>query len=219
MFTKDELGYARQAVEQERKNLEILDPGDDEQETDCLRLVESFETEQYCGLIFPLLGINLFQHTHNAPNKHLTVNQARCIIYQVLKATKFIHERGLIHADLKPDNIALTAEDDEQDATPPKVCVIDFGCARPIPKEGFVWTGVVGAYGYRAPEVSLRYGWDSKVDIWAIGCALVYLLLGSMSFDIGQVTPREPSQGEEESIFEPVEDTIEVARYLFSIRV
>lgn len=219
MFTKVELEYARQAVEQEKDNLKILDPGDDEQETGCVRLVESFETDEHCGLIFPLLGINLFQHTGNAPDKHLTVSQARCIISQVLKATAFIHQRGLIHADIKPDNIALTAEADEQDARAPKVSVIDLGCARPIPKEGCVWAGVVGAYAYRAPEVWVKYGWDSKVDIWAIGCVLVHLLLGYMPFDMGEITPREPFQGEQESILESVEDTTQVARYLFSIWV
>ena len=89
------------------------------------------------------------------------------ILWQSLKALKFMHSAELLHRDMKPSNLLLNGNCDL------KVC--DFGLARVAhPEEnhaGFM-TEYVATRWYRAPEIALGVPWDGKVDVWALGCIL-----------------------------------------------
>lgn len=92
------------------------------------------------------------------------------IIYQLLKALKYMHSGELIHRDLKPSNLLLNSECHMK--------VADFGLARSIscPKENGVepvLTEYVATRWYRAPEILLGSTKYSKaVDMWSVGCIL-----------------------------------------------
>ncbi len=96
------------------------------------------------------------------------------IIYQILKAVKYMHSGELIHRDLKPSNILLDSEC--------KVKIADFGLARSLLNKEVdqnvqVLTEYVATRWYRAPEIlfgSTNYG--KEVDIWSIGCILGELM-------------------------------------------
>nr|AZL94363.1 peroxiredoxin 1 [Nephromyces sp. MMRI] len=99
------------------------------------------------------------------------------IIYQLLKAIKFMHSGKLLHRDMKPSNILLNAEC--------KVKVADFGLARSIPIEtdnnsgNSVLTDYVATRWYRAPEILLGSNvYTVGVDMWSLGCIMGELLLG-----------------------------------------
>ncbi|XP_015124227.1 extracellular signal-regulated kinase 2 isoform X2 [Diachasma alloeum] len=101
------------------------------------------------------------------------------IMYQLFKATKYIHSGNVIHRDLKPSNILLNAQ-----------ChckIADFGLARSVTQigEGDGETGsdptltdYVATRWYRAPEIliaSRRY--TKGIDMWSLGCILGEMLL------------------------------------------
>lgn len=94
------------------------------------------------------------------------------IIYQLLKALRFLHSVDLLHRDIKPSNILLNAD------CHIKLC--DFGLCRSLHEsEGPnpVLTDYVATRWYRAPEILLGCSKYTKgVDIWATGC-----ILGEMS--------------------------------------
>jgi len=100
------------------------------------------------------------------------------IMYQLLKALKFLHSAGIVHRDLKPSNILINSDSFV------KVC--DFGLARcttsAIGKD-VIMTDYVATRWYRAPEIllgSTRYG--VQADMWSMGCIFGELLGGKPMF-------------------------------------
>jgi len=103
------------------------------------------------------------------------------IVYQILKALKFVHSAGLIHRDIKPSNILLNSKCDV------KLC--DFGLVRSIAEvtdAKRLLTEYVATRWYRSPEVlvgSTQY--SQAIDIWAVGCILGEMIRGSPIFQGG----------------------------------
>ena len=114
--------------------------------------------------LFNVIRANILQDIHK-----------KFIIYQILKALKFIHSADIIHRDLKPSNIFINSD-----------CHIklgDFGLARTLqytPHLGTMVTEYVATRWYRAPEMILagqKYG--KPIDMWSVGCILYEMLAGA----------------------------------------
>jgi mitogen-activated protein kinase 15 len=105
------------------------------------------------------------------------------IIYQVLKALKYMHSGELIHRDIKPSNILLNAD------CSIKLC--DFGLARSVAptvisnqdSSNPVMTDYVATRWYRAPEILFGSpSYTKGVDVWAVGCILAEMIVGKPLF-------------------------------------
>jgi mitogen-activated protein kinase 15 len=99
------------------------------------------------------------------------------IMYQILKAMKFIHSAGIIHRDLKPSNILINSE------AYIKIC--DFGLARCITSKvkDVTMTDYVATRWYRAPEILLgSTKYSTEADMWSVGCIFGELLCGKPLF-------------------------------------
>ncbi|XP_058125821.1 stress-activated protein kinase JNK-like [Anopheles ziemanni] len=95
------------------------------------------------------------------------------LVYQMLCGIKYLHAAGIIHRDLKPSNIVVC-----KDCT---LKILDFGLARSV-QTSFTMTQYVVTRHYRAPEIILNMEYDTKVDIWSIGCIMAELITGSVLF-------------------------------------
>ncbi|XP_055645284.1 stress-activated protein kinase JNK-like [Toxorhynchites rutilus septentrionalis] len=95
------------------------------------------------------------------------------LVYQMLCGIKYLHSAGIIHRDLKPTNIVVRADC--------SLKILDFGLARSV-GTNFMMTQYVVTRYYRAPEVILNMDYDTKVDIWAIGCIMAELITGQVLF-------------------------------------
>ncbi len=95
--------------------------------------------------------------------------QAVKIFHQVARGLNHMHSRGFVHADVKPNNILVT--DDDQ------VKIIDLGQACPI---GTVKKRIQGTPGYMAPEQAHRQAITAKTDIYNFGASIYCVLVGEI---------------------------------------
>ena len=106
---------------------------------------------------------------------YFTLRALRAVAKQVLVALEFMHARGVIHCDVKPENIVLRLGDAAAAAR--RVKVIDLGSS-------CFTTDHLSAYvqsrSYRAPEVMLGAPYDGKADLWSLGCVLAELFTGQV---------------------------------------
>src|SRR3984885_3222595 len=107
--------------------------------------------------------------------KKFTPEEAVDVIQQVCQALDAAHSVGVIHRDLKPQNIM-------QDGTG-RILVMDFGLARTLEGDGMTQTGaLVGTIDYMSPEQALGKDLDQRSDIFALGLIGYEMLTGSMPF-------------------------------------
>ncbi|XP_005042293.1 PREDICTED: mitogen-activated protein kinase 15 [Ficedula albicollis] len=145
--------------------IKLLDVIQAENDKDIYLIFESMETDLHAVI----KKGNLLKDIHK-----------RYILYQLLKATKFIHSGNVIHRDQKPSNVLL----DGQCCV--KLC--DFGLARSLCQLGEeqpspALTEYVATRWYRAPEILLASrSYTKGVDMWSIGCILGEMLLGKPLF-------------------------------------
>lgn len=116
------------------------------------------------------------------------------LLARVCDAVHHAHTKGVIHRDLKPRNV-LVAGDDQQQLAQPRV--IDFGIAKlldPITHdEGLTQAGfIVGTPQYMSPEQSLGDVVDARTDIFALGVMLYELLCGATPLDVSQFSGSTP---------------------------
>jgi serine/threonine-protein kinase len=102
------------------------------------------------------------------------------IIGQAARALGEAHERGIVHRDVKPENLFLTSLGGEHDF----VKVIDFGIAKVANVEGTATRSgwVLGTPEYMSPEVAMGKPADARSDVYALGAVLYFLLCGRPPF-------------------------------------
>src|ERR1700683_4184338 len=118
-------------------------------------------------------GENLLTLLHE--KKKFAPEEAVEIMLQVCRALEAAHSVGVIHRDLKPQNIM-------RDKTG-RILVMDFGLARTLEGDGMTQTGaLIGTMEYMSPEQALAKSLDQRSDIFALGLIFYELLTGNMPF-------------------------------------
>ncbi|MCH9670007.1 MAG: protein kinase [Gammaproteobacteria bacterium] len=139
--------------------LEVLDAGEEEgQPYIVMEYIANAETlEQYC-------------HVDNM----LPVESVIEIGYRCAKALDYAHRRGVVHRDIKPTNILLTASG--------QIKIGDFGIAQRLQSEATHVLGVVGSPRYMSPEQAREEAVSSQSDLYSLGVVLYELLTGKPLF-------------------------------------
>lgn len=113
----------------------------------------------------------------------LSVERALDVARQVCDALVYLHEHGVVHRDVKPENLLVTAEG--------TVKLLDFGIALFEGQRRLTWMGLSNAVGtpdYMAPEQIRGRRGDPRTDVYAVGMLLYELLTRQLPYD--SPTPR-----------------------------
>ena len=108
----------------------------------------------------------------------LKVPEAVRVAGEILSAVEFAHSAGIVHCDIKPDNIMVTRQGN--------VKVLDFGIARAAAAafdDLAQTTSVLGTAAYFSPEQAQGKKVDARTDIYAIGVVLFEMLTGKVPFE------------------------------------
>ncbi|CAL8258648.1 unnamed protein product [Arctogadus glacialis] len=121
-------------------------------------------------LVFELLDQSLLAFAHQTANHCLPLMQIKNIVEQLASALVHLGTLGIIHGDLKPDNVMMTGQDTQ-------VKIIDFGCSLHL-SQAMIGHNF-GTLPYRSPEIILGLPFKCMIDMWSLGCIAAELLIGN----------------------------------------
>jgi len=135
-------------------------------------------------LVMPTMSFDLHQAIRMCDP--MSKAQLQDMTSQLLHALAFMHQAGIVHRDLKPGNLMVNFDCD--------LMVADFGLAKLIDSsigtEGDLTDYVVTRW-FRPPELMLKYqakDYDSKIDMWSVGCILAEMFLRKVLFQSKDAT-------------------------------
>ena len=140
----------------------------------CVRLLAHFEYRGHVCLAFDALDTNLRELTKKyGRGVGLSLAAVRAYGAQLLAALHHARSCGIIHADLKPDNILVSSDRS-------KAVLADWGSAM-FAGDNEITPYLVSRF-YRAPEVILGLPYSHALDVWSLGCVLYELYTGRLAF-------------------------------------
>ena len=168
-FTGDQLETLPERFRREARALAKLD------HPNIVKVLDYGEFEGSTYLVMEYLeGITLKE-----VKKPLRVEMAVRLIRPIAEALEYVHDHGILHRDVKPSNIMITAVK--------KVMLTDFGIAKWLedPSDQFTLTGTgigIGTPEYMAPEQGLGKKIDARADMYALTVVFYELITGRKPF-------------------------------------
>src|SRR4051812_29567915 len=137
-----------------------------------------FEGVLYLAMRF-VPGTNLREVIDRAP---MALPRVARILTDVARALDVAHARGLVHRDVKPANILLSGDENNE-----QVYLTDFGLTKRLGSHGDLTRpgGWVGTPDYVAPEQIQARDVDGRADIYSLGCVLYEMLTGNVAYAKG----------------------------------
>ena len=172
--------------------VKVLDPGlapSPEQQEQFLReariiasvehpfIVPLYSAESRDGLLYLIMRLlsGRTLATHLAAERRLAPAEAARLAHEIAQALQMAHERGVVHRDVKPENILLDGSG--------HAIVTDFGVSQLTARASDNLGVAVGTPGYMSPEQALGEAVDGKADIYALGVVLFEMLAGRAPFE------------------------------------
>ncbi|CAF0938907.1 unnamed protein product [Adineta ricciae] len=133
-----------------------------------------FEDENNVYIVLELCRRRSLMELHRR-RKTVTEPETRYFVKQIVDACAYLHEKRIIHRDLKLGNLFLNDQ--------MEIKIGDFGLATRMENDNDRKRTLCGTPNYIAPEVINKKGHGYEVDIWSLGCVLFTLLLGKPPFE------------------------------------
>jgi serine/threonine protein kinase/tetratricopeptide (TPR) repeat protein len=110
--------------------------------------------------------------------ERLSIDQVKTLALQIAEGLHAAHSKGIVHRDIKPDNILLTRDG--------HIKIMDFGVAKLSNGLGMTRTGTtVGTLAYMSPEQLVAEDVDHRSDLWSLGVVLYEMLTRELPFQRG----------------------------------
>lgn len=139
-----------------------------------VRFLSFFDDTNYLYIVLELCRKRSMMELHKR-RPIISEYECRYYIHQILEGVRYLHDKRIIHRDLKLGNLFLN--DDLN------VKIGDFGLATRVEYDGERKKTLCGTPNYIAPEILSKKGHSYEVDIWSIGCVMYTLLAGQPPFE------------------------------------
>ncbi|NXX98541.1 CDK3 kinase, partial [Centropus bengalensis] len=140
-----------------------------------VRLLDVVHSQKKLYMVFEYLNQDLKKYMDSSPTGELSLDLVKKYLFQLLQGVRFCHSHGVIHRDLKPQNLLIN----EAGA----IKLADFGLARTFGVPLRTYTHEVVTLWYRAPEILLRCKhYSTTVDVWSIGCIFAEMVTRKVLF-------------------------------------
>ena len=167
-------------------------------------IVNIYDVGEEAGIYYIVMelveGITLKEYIKN--KGRLSVREATSIALQISAGLEAAHNNGIIHRDIKPQNIIISTDG--------KVKVADFGIAR-ASSSNTINSSVMGSVHYSSPEQSRGGYSDEKSDIYSLGITMYEMLTGHVPFD-GDTAVAVAIRHLQEELHGPKEEVPEIPR-------
>ena len=142
-------------------------------------------------------------------NHKLDLNSRIKLFQQLCSGISYAHEKGIIHCDIKPNNVLITEINGN-----PVVKIIDFGISR-LESQNDGGNNLAGTPAYLAPEVlSNPKVVDTRRDVYSLGVLLKKLLAESQSGELKSIVNKATAFNKQERYASPVSLGFDLSRYL-----
>jgi dual specificity tyrosine-phosphorylation-regulated kinase 2/3/4 len=158
----------------EMEFLQSLNAHDTAGRSHIVKILDTFEFRGHVCAVLEPLGANLYEYSKRANFRAPPLSDVRRIARQILRALAFSHAHGVVHCDVKPENVLLVPN-----ARPVSVRLIDFGTACRIGQPHFDY---IQSRFYRAPEVILGLPYGPPMDMFSFACVVAELIAGRALF-------------------------------------
>ncbi|XP_077592567.1 serine/threonine-protein kinase 17A [Stigmatopora nigra] len=157
----------------------VLELATDSQRVVSLHQVYEMGSEMVLVLEFAAGGEIFNQCVSDQEDEAFSENDVKRLMRQILQGVSFLHQRSVVHLDLKPQNILLTSNSPLGD-----IKIVDFGLSRIVSNHQEL-REIMGTPEYVAPEVLNYEPISTATDMWSIG-VLTYVMLTGLSPFLGK---------------------------------
>lgn len=137
------------------------------------------------GMLFFVMDFISGTNLHDVMQRSgpLEPNRATALMTQLAGALDAAHRRGLVHRDVKPENVLITVREGEEHAY-----LTDFGLAKKLEATSDLSAltrkgAIVGTVDYMSPEQITGGHTDARTDIYALGCVFFQMLTGHVPYE------------------------------------
>ena len=169
-----------------------------------LGLLDVFDEPSRAALVLELCRGGDLHDLLSRSGGGLKEDETRNVMYQLLSAIAYLHDEGIIHRDLKLENVLMTTK-----SARALVKLSDFGFAKrtdalairggggavPSTQRQKKRDTVLGTLEYMAPELAHRGNYDVHVDVYACGIIMYALLAGRLPFEMPAQSTRQKKRG------------------------
>jgi len=149
-----------------------------------VQLVDAFEEGHWMFFVLELVGGgDLFTVLTSRASPRLFDREAAFVLHQLVCGMEFLHEQGVIHRDMKLENVLVASERRHRPLVLYTIKITDFGLSKSVGQGLSEARSTVGTKPYTAPEVLREGCHDFSSDLWCLGVLLFVLLAGHFPFD------------------------------------
>lgn len=174
---KNELDWSLQAVSEIKMLKHLSQTGSYNRYL--LNYCDHFNFRGHMCIVTEVLSLNLYTFLEVINFLGVGLKLLKNFAYQILRGLHYIHEKNVIHCDMKPENIMIKLPSQFNpksiDLSDFEVRIIDFGSSCLETETSFSY---IQSRFYRAPEVILGAKYQCKIDIWSFGCVIAEMFSG-----------------------------------------